>query len=475
VTENETFERHTAVGQYRWADFDPLQLLYGCYMGPQPMWRKKLHERYGWFDESLASAGDWDFWLRMAEGETFLHIDEVLGLYLYSQTSCEHRDPELSRREVRMIQRRYIHRDAELRETKRRAQLKLPAASGILVLVVQGEHSREETEACVERVRGLSSPSDPLSVKVVRAHPRILENDLGVKVSPAGLTALEALCQGGLWEARYVMLLSPDVVLTQSCLDRLLRIAESEPAIAAVGPESQTAPAPQPVETDAGTTEDNNAQGCGTPWKEVRCLGSSCLLLKSQAVRQAGNVCAKLSLPTALWDLFCRFHSRGLKVACAEGVHLSPLRQCPEDGALEALRLAGDRLAEAEACFHEGRFHEAEERLRQILQNHPEYADAHNDLACLLWETDRREEALKELLNVMEATPNHRDAIWNLGQFLKMMGKDQHATEIYSNYLKDHPEEKEIAEALGHWERGLARTGEAASVHPRGVQEIRGG
>jgi tetratricopeptide (TPR) repeat protein len=474
VTENETFEKHTAVEKYRWADFDPLHLLYGCYMGPQPMWRKNLHERYGWFDESLASAGDWDFWLRMAKGETFLHIDEFLGLYLYSQTSSEHRDPELSRREVRQVQQRYIHRDAELREKKKRAQLKLPAASGILVLVMQGDHPREETQSCVERVRGLSSPSDPLFVKVVRAHPRIPENDLGVMVSPGSLTALEALCQGVLWEARYVMLLSPDVALTQSCLDHLLSIAESEPAIAAVGPTSQTAPGPQRVEGNVNATE-SNAQGCGNPWKDVPCLGCFCLLLKSQAVRQVGTLCDKLSLPMALWDLFCRFHARGLNVACAEGVFLPHPRPCPEDGALEELHIAKDRLAEAEAFFHEGRFHEAEESLREILQHHPEYADAHNDLACLLWETGRGEEALQELLNVMEVVPNHRDAVWNLGQFLKMMGKDRHASEIYSNYLKDHPEEKDIAEALGHWEGELARTGEPASIHPFEVQEIQGG
>jgi len=98
VYENEPFDNFTPVGTYRWADFDPQLLLQGCFAGPQPMWRRSLHEKYGYFDEKLQSAGDWDFWLRLAERETFLHIDEFLGLYLFSPTSSEHKDPVLSRR-----------------------------------------------------------------------------------------------------------------------------------------------------------------------------------------------------------------------------------------------------------------------------------------------------------------------------------------------------------------------------------------
>jgi hypothetical protein len=39
-------------------DFDPLELLRRCYVGPQPMWRKRLHTRYGYFDESFEVTGD---------------------------------------------------------------------------------------------------------------------------------------------------------------------------------------------------------------------------------------------------------------------------------------------------------------------------------------------------------------------------------------------------------------------------------
>ena len=107
-TENETFENHTRTGSFRWYDFDFIRLIDGCYMGPQPMWRRNLHKKYGYFDEQYRSAGDWEFWLRIGQTESFYHLDEYLGLYLQSPDSVEHRNPQLSIREARTIQKQYL-------------------------------------------------------------------------------------------------------------------------------------------------------------------------------------------------------------------------------------------------------------------------------------------------------------------------------------------------------------------------------
>lgn len=42
---------------------------------------KKLIEQYGGWDETLASAEDWDFWLRLAQHVPFYHIDKVMLQY----------------------------------------------------------------------------------------------------------------------------------------------------------------------------------------------------------------------------------------------------------------------------------------------------------------------------------------------------------------------------------------------------------
>jgi len=50
-----------------------------CICGPQPLWRRSIHERHGWFDESFKVAGDYEFWLRIATTETMVHVPAVLG------------------------------------------------------------------------------------------------------------------------------------------------------------------------------------------------------------------------------------------------------------------------------------------------------------------------------------------------------------------------------------------------------------
>ncbi len=87
-------------GCYRWPDFDGPLLFANCYIGPQPVWRRDVHERHGYFDESYKSAGDYEFWLRLAVHERFIHIPEVLGLYWYSPKSVGHDNMDLTRAEA---------------------------------------------------------------------------------------------------------------------------------------------------------------------------------------------------------------------------------------------------------------------------------------------------------------------------------------------------------------------------------------
>jgi len=108
ATENQTFERHTEVGVLRRVDYSRELLTLFCFIGPQPMWRKSLHDRYGYFDETFTSSGDWEFWLRIAQGTKMLYIPEFLGLYLHSTQSVEHRNSEKSTRETYQISQEYI-------------------------------------------------------------------------------------------------------------------------------------------------------------------------------------------------------------------------------------------------------------------------------------------------------------------------------------------------------------------------------
>ena len=57
-------------------------LLDGCYIGHYPMWRRSLHDRYGYFDEQYRIASDYEMWLRFQKnGVKFHHIKKPLGTF----------------------------------------------------------------------------------------------------------------------------------------------------------------------------------------------------------------------------------------------------------------------------------------------------------------------------------------------------------------------------------------------------------
>jgi glycosyltransferase involved in cell wall biosynthesis len=89
-TPNDTFAGHHGVEMLQRPDYNRQRLLFGCCVGSQPMWRKSLHGEFGYFDETLTCAGDWDFWLRISQRYSFKHIPEFLGLYYYNPDGIEH-------------------------------------------------------------------------------------------------------------------------------------------------------------------------------------------------------------------------------------------------------------------------------------------------------------------------------------------------------------------------------------------------
>jgi len=53
ATENETFEAHARVGVCVRPEFDKALMLSGCQMGPQPMWRRSIHDEIGYLTQNM--------------------------------------------------------------------------------------------------------------------------------------------------------------------------------------------------------------------------------------------------------------------------------------------------------------------------------------------------------------------------------------------------------------------------------------
>ncbi len=96
---NKGLDTARITGYYQWPNFDARLLFSICFIGPQPIWRRSLHDTYGYFDPKYRSAGDYEFWLRLAKHEKFLRIPEILGLYLHNPGGVEHQNHALSHNE----------------------------------------------------------------------------------------------------------------------------------------------------------------------------------------------------------------------------------------------------------------------------------------------------------------------------------------------------------------------------------------
>ncbi len=84
LSANETFEKNSNYALMQPDEFLP-ERMYQCLPGPQPMWRKSLHSTYGFFDETFFSAGDFEFWNRLAsQGVSLKKVPGISGLFYHN-------------------------------------------------------------------------------------------------------------------------------------------------------------------------------------------------------------------------------------------------------------------------------------------------------------------------------------------------------------------------------------------------------
>lgn len=78
---NETFDNNSATERYDFPDFNLGVALSNSIFGAQPLWRRKVHNDLGYFDENYKIGGDYEFFLRIARKYGAIHFRETLGLF----------------------------------------------------------------------------------------------------------------------------------------------------------------------------------------------------------------------------------------------------------------------------------------------------------------------------------------------------------------------------------------------------------
>jgi len=75
----------------------------GCFL----MWRKKVHNTAGYFDEQLKIIGDHDFWIRVSLLHKVKSIDEILGYYLRNNEGISKLSIKDNNKELNVVKFRY--------------------------------------------------------------------------------------------------------------------------------------------------------------------------------------------------------------------------------------------------------------------------------------------------------------------------------------------------------------------------------
>ncbi|MCP4747060.1 MAG: tetratricopeptide repeat protein, partial [Desulfobacteraceae bacterium] len=111
---NETFRNCIPNRMFHRYAWDRRKLLEkGCFIGPQPVWRKSVHDEYGYFDERYTVASDFEFWLRISQTNEFYHISRPMGLYMERADSIEHSNEARKQQELQEIFPLYRKADKE--------------------------------------------------------------------------------------------------------------------------------------------------------------------------------------------------------------------------------------------------------------------------------------------------------------------------------------------------------------------------
>ncbi len=104
---NQTFQRFIRCGYSIRPEYSKEIMLSGCHIGPQPMWRREVHEEFGLFDESLETAADYEFWCRIAQKYSFKYIPKFLGVYFHNPQGMVNSNKDKGLEQTQLVKRIY--------------------------------------------------------------------------------------------------------------------------------------------------------------------------------------------------------------------------------------------------------------------------------------------------------------------------------------------------------------------------------
>jgi tetratricopeptide (TPR) repeat protein/glycosyltransferase involved in cell wall biosynthesis len=449
-TANETFDHCTPTGILRWPDWKRNTLLNkGCIIGPQPVWRKALHEEYGYFNERYLVSADYEFWMRVSQTHDFYHISEALGLYLERSDSVEHANTELKHQEDQKIFLDYINAAKQKQ-------------------IIRQLNKKDDTD---DQVIKASSTNDGQNLhRLIPGNAKNKDNDIhrggkGMNAPDTILRTIDFLMSHGhkevaLWVMSKLIEEKPDNAMlhnelammayelgdVQNALVHFQRAVELDPDN---GPfHKNLGDFYYTVRQDSESALDQYSKALGVDPRNTECL------------IMAGHV----SISLHRYSDAQMYYQGALELdpgndevrqILEKMTHIAPQPQIQP--------VSNDELySEAQSKAQAGDIETAKELLNQIVTLESAHALAHNDLGVLFYETGDMARAREYYETAVSLEPQNEIFQKNLADFLwNEMGDHTQAMMAYVQVLKLNPQDIEALLSCSQICLALGKTDDA--------------
>jgi len=448
-TANEYLGRHTKTGIFHWYDWDRDVLLNkGCFIGPQPMWRRSVHDVYGFFDESLISSGDYEFWLRISQTHDFFHLKMPLGLYHDRPDSIEHHNIDIRREEDQRILS--LYRQA--------------AENGLLIRCPNVEQLKKQTE--VQNVNHAASPGSTIELFKKNEVPTD-QGDLNkmttniasqISVNKDNGQDLSASLQT-------VLEIYPDHAPAHHDLGgAYYQNGDNDNALA----HFEKAVAIDPDNADYQKSLADFYYSVAGRVEEALALYSKVLAQQPrqlEALLMAGHISVSLQK----FDDAAKFYQLVLEIEPWNqkiSQLLEKLQNRPKSDTRQAS--AEQLYADIQAMVNDGRANEAVSALEKLLELHPDFALAHNDLGVIYYQQGDTDKSLNCYEAAARLEPGNITFQKNLADFYYVeQGRMEDAMHIYVKVLENDPDDIETLMIMGHLCVALQKFEDAESFYNR--------
>ena len=189
-----------------------------CMCGPDPLWRREIHEHIGYFDyKNYPSIADWEMWIRMAsKGYKFKLIPEILCLFFESPNSVSNKSANIREQEEKpRLYQQYLEGFTNQKQTPWSKVSISPDKKLSILILSLGRRSHY-----LDRLKSILEPQ-------VNDNVEILYNiDNGEK--SIGTKRNELLQQAC---GDYICFIDDDDIVSNDYIDNILKATESDPDV----------------------------------------------------------------------------------------------------------------------------------------------------------------------------------------------------------------------------------------------------